>query len=154
MGATLFEKQKKGPGDEGVKVVFGNDEDTTLVWKTLAPPRQYWQGDELWQSILTLRGWRTARGWLKLPESLIEPKSHHDWRLLQADPNGWPWNDARKSYSPITRIAEHVVCTTQEDARRLFLSKRQRAQHRLNLSMYKRRMFVDAADQAADHDVF
>ena len=55
---------------------------------------------------------------------------------------------------PEPRIAEYVVSTTLEDASRPFLSKREKTQHRLNMSMYKRRMFVEDVDEAADHDVF
>ena len=55
---------------------------------------------------------------------------------------------------PITRIAQHVVCTSMEDAERPFLTKRARTQHRLNLTMYRRRKFVDDPEQAADHGVF
>ena len=144
---------RKGWSDEGVKVVFGDDRDTRLTWKTLAPPTRYWQGDETWEELLFNRGWLTDSGWLKVPDSLTVPRGNDYWRRLQADPDGWDWNPVNKSWSPITRIAEQVVCTTMSDGRQPFLTRRARTEHRLNLTMYKRRMFVTDAEQAADQNV-
>ena len=88
-----------------------------------------------------------------MPDSLTEPKGQEYWRVLEADPDGRAWNPVSKCYSPITRIAEHVVCTTMEDAQKPFLTKRARTEHRLNLTMYKRRMFVTDPEQAAEQNV-
>ena len=140
---------QKGPGDWGVKVEFGDDDDKSLVWRTMQPPRHYWQGDEVWHDILHRRGWLTVQGYFKLPAALTAPRGHDDWRALEAAPDELSWNRVSKCFSPITRVAEHVVCTMPEDAERTILTKRQKTEHRLNLTMYKRRLFVDDFWQAA-----
>ena len=140
---------KKGHADYGVKVEFGDDTDSSLTWRTLRPPAHYWEGDPTWEDILLRRGWLTRHGWLQLPTSLTAPRGNGDWRALEADPDERPWNRSSKSRDPISRIAHHVVCTAVQDAERPVLTKRQKTEQRLNLTMYKKRFFVDDVYQAA-----
>ena len=144
---------KKGHADYGVKVEFGDDTDSSLTWKTLRPPSHYWEGDEMWQDILLRRGWLSRKGWLQLPSSLTAPAGHGDWRALEAQPDDRPWNRLTQRREPISRIAHHVVCTSLQDAERQVLTKRQKTEQRLNLTMYKKRCFVEDFWQAAQHDV-
>ena len=140
---------KKGHADPGVSVEFGDDEDNSLVWKTLRPPIHYWEGDNMWTELLMRRGWLRKSGWLELPPYLTEPKGHGDWRALQADPDEIVWNRVSREFSPISRVAEHLVCCSLEDAERVLLTKRQKTEHRLNLTMYKRRTFCEDKWKAA-----
>ena len=144
---------KKGHADYGVKVEFGDDTDSSLTWKTLRPPSHYWEGDEMWQDILLRRGWLSRKGWLQLPSSLTAPAGHGDWRALEAQPDERPWSRRTQRREPISRIAHHVVCTALQDAEKQFLTKRQKTEQRLNLTMYKKRCFVEDFWQAAQHDV-
>ena len=139
----------KGHPDGGVKVEFGDDADTSLVWRTLRPPSHYWLGDKMWHDILYRRGGLTWNGWLSLPTSLTAPPGHHDWRTLEAQPDEYPWNKVSKCVSPITRLADHVVTTHLDDADMAMITKRQKTEIRLNLTMYKKRFFVDDQFQAA-----
>ena len=141
--------EKKGHGDEGVAVEFGDDEDTSLVWKTLRPPTHYWQGDNMWTELLTRKGWLKQNGWLELPSSLTAPPGSGDWRALEAEPDERPWNRDSKQFSPISRVAEHLVCLAWLDADRPMLTKRQKTEYRLNLIMYKKRTFVKDPWKAA-----
>ena len=60
-----------------------------------------------------------------------------------------PYNKVSKCFSPISRIADHVVCTSLLDADMPTLTKRQKTELRLNLTMYKKRFFIDDVYQAA-----
>ena len=99
--------------------------------------------------ILYRRGWLAWNGWLSLPAELTAPAGHADWRTLEAQPDEHPYNRVSKCVSPITRIADHVACTHLEDADMSEMTKRQKTEHRLNLTMYKKRFFVDDLFQAA-----
>ena len=134
-------KDKKGHPDGGVTVEFGDDEDDTLVWKTMQTPTHYWEGDEMWMELLMRRGWLKRDGWLQLPAALTAPAGHGDWRALEADPDERPWNRVTRTQSPISRIAEHLVCCSVMDAEKPMLTKRQKTEYRLNLNMYKKRTF-------------
>ena len=103
----------------------------------------------MWQDILYRRGWLTSTGWLRLPTALTAPAGHADWRTLEAEPDECPWNRVSKCFSPISRIADHVVTTHLLDADLPMRTKRQKAEARLNLTMYKKRFFVDDLFQAA-----
>ena len=139
----------EGHGDEGVAVEFGDDEDTSLVWKTLRPPRHYWQGDSAWTQLLDRMGWLKQNGSLELPPALTAPKGNQEWRALEAVPDERRWNRVTQQSSPISRIAEHLVCLAWLDADRPMLTKRQKTEYRLNLNMYKKRTFVEDIWQAA-----
>ena len=120
------------------------------MWKTIAPPEHYWDGDDNWERLLLRKGWLTRNGYLELPRSLTSPRGNEDWRTLEAFPDEKPWNGPFKSKSPITRIADHLVCCTMADADRMIhLTKRQKTEYRLNLTMYKKRCFTDDMWQAA-----
>ena len=143
---------KKGHGDYGVKVDFSDDEDDKLVWKTIAPPEHYWDGDENWERLLLRKGWLRRDGYLELPRSLTAPLGHEDWRTLEAYPDVKPWNKVSKTYSPISRLADFLVICHEEDADML-MTQRQKTEYRLNLNMYKRRTFTKDMWEAAQYVV-
>ena len=104
----------------------------------------------MWMDLLLRKGWLRRDGWLELPSSLTAPAGHGDWRALEADPDERPWNPVSKEFSPISRLADHLVCCSLLDADRgLSLTKRQKTEHRLNLTMYKRRTFTKEIYKAA-----
>ena len=141
---------KKGHPDEGVVVEFGDDEDTSLVWRTQRPPIHYWQGDDMWNELLMRKGWLRRYGWLELPSSLTAPPGNGDWRTLEAFPDETPWNRVTKQYSPISRVADHlVICSWLDAGHENTLTKRMKGEYRLNLTMYKRRTFTDDMWKAA-----
>ena len=139
----------KGHPDHGVAVEFGDDEDTRLVWRTEMPPMHYWQGDHMWMNLLERKGWLRRDGWLELPVSLTGPPGNADWRALEAFPDERPWNRVSKEYSPISRIADHLVICGLWDADRVSLTQRQKTEYRLNLTIYKRRTFTQDKWKAA-----
>ena len=139
----------KGHPDGGVPVEFGDDEDTRLVWRTEMPPMHYWQGDHMWMNLLERKGWLRRDGWLELPVSLTGPPGNADWRALEAFPDERPWNRVSKEYSPISRIADHLVICGLWDADRVSLTQRQKTEYRLNLTIYKRRTFTQDKWKAA-----
>ena len=136
---------RKGHADHGVTVDFGDDLDESLVWKTMRPPRWYWRGDDVWNELLERKRWIKSNGWLELPAALTAPAGHGDWRALEAQPDERIWNKVSKCFSPISRIADHLVCCAWKDAalQPMMLTHRQKTQIRLNLTTYKKRSFVD-----------
>ena len=102
----------------------------------------------MWTDLLMRKGWLRRDGWLELPVSLTGPPGNADWRALEAFPDERPWNRVSKEYSPISRIADHLVICGLWDADRVSLTQRQKTEYRLNLTMYKRRSFVDDGWQA------
>ena len=103
----------------------------------------------MWTDLLMRKGWLRRDGWLELPSSLTAPAGHGDWRALEADPDERPWNRVSQCYSPISRVADHLVCCSLNDAERPMLTKRQKTEYRLNLTMYKKRTFVKDIWKAA-----
>ena len=99
----------------------------------------------MWTELLMRKGWLKQNGWLELPSSLTAPPGHGDWRALEADPDERPWNRVTRTQSPISRIADHLVCCAWKDAalQPMMLTHRQKTQIRLNLTTYKKRSFVD-----------
>ena len=114
----------------------------------MQPPSRYWEGDEIWQNILWKRGWLDSYGWLQIPQWLQKPRHNWSWRQLQMEPDAHPWN-AADDRSPISHIAEFVVIWHEDD---LFVitghDTRSNRVMRDNLQRYKRRFFVENADEA------
>ena len=139
----------KAKRDWGIPVRF-QDDDPRAWWKTMQPPSRYWEGDEIWQHILRKRGWMDRDGWLHIPQQLQQPRQNWSWRKLQMEPDAHPWNeDDLFERSPISHIAEFVVIWHEDD---LFVitghDTRSNRVMRDNLQRYKRRFFVENADEA------
>ena len=114
------------------------------MWKTEEPPKSYWdQAPDVWTSLLQQRGWLDDWGWLKIPTWLSKPRYNHAWRELEMEPDAHPWDSNSQTYSPISRIAEHLVIWHTEDMG-LILDHNSRTARdmRDHMSRYKRRCFV------------
>ena len=132
---------KKGT-DWGIAVLFG-DHLTEMMWKTEEPPACYWDNPpEMWTSLLQQRGWLDEWGYLKLPRDLTKPRHNLSWRELEMEPDAHPWDSNAGCYSPISRLAEHVVIWHPDD---LFSvgghDTRSARDMRDHLMRYKRRCF-------------
>ena len=128
--------------DWGIRVDF-NEANVHLVWKTERPPKPYWEGGLVWENILNQRGWLDRHGWLQLPNHLLKPRQHDEWRLLQMEPDAEPWDDETGTYSPITRLAEHVVVWQPEEVTKLVhLERRTSRAMQDHLRRYKQRHFT------------
>ena len=104
----------------------------------------------MWTELLMRKGWLRRDGWLELPSSLTAPPGNGDWRALEAFPDETPWNRVTKAYSPISRIADHmVICSWLDAGHEDMLTKRMKTEYRLNLTMYKRRTFCKDKWKAA-----
>ena len=103
----------------------------------------------MWTDLLMRKGWLRRDGYLELPPSLTSPPGNGDWRTLNATPDDKPYNKVSKCFSPISRVADHLVCCHMDDADLPFLTKRQKTEYRLNLTTYKKRCFTDDLWQAA-----
>ena len=91
------------------------------------------------------RGWLDEWGWLKIPKWLTKPRHNTAWRELEMEPDAHPWDSNSQTYSPISRIAEHLVIWHTEDMG-LILDHNSRTARdmRDHMSRYKRRCFVPA----------
>ena len=66
---------------------------------------------------------------------------------LEMEPDAHPWDPIRQTYSPISRIAEHVVIWHQDDLYCMEGQDTRTARDmRDQLSRYKRRVFAPAAE--------
>ena len=86
-------------------------------------------------------------GHVKIPTWLTKPRHNVTWRELEMEPDAHPWDSYLGTYSPISRLAEHVVIWHPDD---LFLVQghdtRSARDMRDHLSRYKRRCFAPAAE--------
>ena len=133
--------QEKGT-DWGIPVQFGDDL-KRMWWKTAEPPDCYWdKAPEMWTELLHQRGWLDDWGWLKIPTYLTRPRHNFSWRELEMEPDAHPWDAQSGTYSPISRLAEHLVIWHPDD---FFIVKghdtRTARDTRDHLSRYKRRCF-------------
>ena len=128
--------------DWGVRVDFG-DHLKHMMWKTEEPPECYWDcAPEMWTRLLHQRGWLDDWGHLKIPTWLTNPRHNYSWRELQMEPDAHPWDTNTKSYSPITRLAEHVVIWHEDDLHTVGGHKTRSGRDvRDHLMRYKRRCF-------------
>ena len=133
--------QEKGT-DWGIPVQFGDDL-KRMWWKTAEPPDCYWdKAPEMWTELLHQRGWLDDWGWLKIPTYLTRPRHNLSWRELEMEPDAHPWDAQSGTYSPISRLAEHLVIWHPDD---FFIVKghdtRTARDMRDHLTRYKRRCF-------------
>ena len=81
-------------------------------------------------------------GHVKIPTWLTKPRQNVTWRELEMEPDAHPWDSNSGTYSPISRLAEHVVIWHPDD---LFSVQghdtRAARVMRDHLSRYKRRCF-------------
>ena len=117
-----------------------------MMWKTEEPPKCYWdQAPDVWTSLLQQRGWLDEWGWLRIPTWVTKPRHNFAWRELQMEPDAHPWDTNSKTYSTVSRLAEHVVIWQPDD---LFLvhghDTRSARDMRDRISRYKRRCFTPA----------
>ena len=128
--------------DWGIRVEFG-DHLKHMMWKTEEPPECYWDcAPEMWTRLLHQRGWLDDWGHLKIPTWLTNPRHNYSWRELEMEPDAHPWDTNTKSYSPITRLAEHVVIWHEDDLHTVGGHKtRSGRDMRDHLMRYKRRCF-------------
>ena len=116
------------------------------MWETEEPPACYWDNaPEMWTSLLQRRGWLDDWGYLKIPTWLTKPRHNVTWRELEMEPDAHPWDSNTGCYSPISRLAEHVVIWHPDD---LFAVRghdtRSARDMRDHLMRYKRRCFSNA----------
>ena len=137
-------KPMKAGTDWGIPVSF-EQRNSNSLWKTEQPPKVYWEGGDVWQNILNQRGWLDDYGWLRLPDWLTKPRHNHVWRELEMEPDAHPWDEETQHYSPISRIAEHVVVWHVDDLHTVKgHDTRSGRVMREHLCRYKRRFLVDA----------
>ena len=138
--------RKKGT-DWGIKVQFG-DHLTNMMWKTEQPPKCYWDcPPQKWTRLLHQRGWLDDRGYLKIPSWRTQPRSNASWRELEMEPDAHPWDSNLGAYSPITRLAEHVVIWHEDDLHSANKhSSRSARDMRDHLMRYKKRCFSPASE--------
>ena len=81
-------------------------------------------------------------GHVEIPTWLTKPRQNVTWRELEMEPDAHPWDSNSGTYSPITRVAEHVVIWHPDD---LLLVQghgtRSARDMRDQLMRYKRRCF-------------
>ena len=114
-----------------------------MMWKTEEPPQCYWdQAPDVWTRLLQQRGWLDDWGWLQIPTWLTKPRHNVSGRELQMEPDAHPWDPNSGTYSPISRLAEHVVVWHPDDWFLVQGHKTRSARDmRDHLSRYKRRCF-------------
>ena len=146
-----FRQDKEGR-DWGIPVYF-NDDNAQMLWKTARPPSPYWEGGAVWDSILNKREWLDRHGWLQLPNWLQKPRQNHEWRLLQMEPDAHAWDNVTGTYSPISRLAEHIVVWHEDDVH-VATHHDQRAARTMrdHLSRYKRRYFIEVRQVCCRHN--
>ena len=84
-------------------------------------------------------------GHVEIPTWLTKPRQNVTWRELEMEPDAHPWDSNSGTYSPISRLAEHVVIWHPDD---LFAVRghdsRSARDMRDHLMRYKRRCFSPA----------
>ena len=77
----------------------------------------------------------------------LSSKIYRFWKDLADWPDSYAWDWDKNAYSPLTRLAEQVVVDYREYDPLGPRAERERGARKKQLAMYKRRIFVEGAQE-------
>ena len=144
-----------------------------LAWKTHRRPKYWWDTDHHWRTVLERRGWVYRDRWFgpakkkqtqnnngrsysgdwddprsRSPEHRLGEDRRNTWDVLRDYPHVWNWDYQRRSWLPISALAEQIVVDCPDYNPCENHTECERNTRKKQLLQYKFRVFADDDVQA------